>query len=573
MVSFYLSRPTAFVSRGIENLVISQKTAKSWYKTAGCFALSRLISITVFPLFTFLEMTFKRIPKVIATAWNGKSTTDKLQKVGKFFLGTISSVTGLHSPEGVSGYFLKRASETAIRPFGVEEQYGKKVDTIAYPKTAEELQSLVQEAKTAGKQISVIGAGFSQGTQTIPKDSHQVVINTKHLNDMQLASDGKTVTVGSGTTWEKLQLYLNERGKSSLVKQASDPFSIGGSIGINCHGWAHEAGAIASTVEELTIINSNGDLQTLTPDDELFGAQFGTFGYFGIIVSAKLRVVDNTQLLQSAVEIPTDQFVTHYNTHIKDHDVPLFIGRLNLDHTQGDPLRSVCMVRYDKDNAAEGHLDPSRFKEEPKRGNFIERAALKCLTHLSNTSAKGLLHTFWERHKKKLLKGESLTRNEALHPPINALKMLTHSNLHTQWLQEYFIAPENLSEFIRFLSAKLKENNVRLVNATIRPTPKDTISILPYAEKDRHAVVLCFAQEKTPKAFDQTIGWINEVNEYLLSKGDLPYQAYMPFTSREDFDQFYGAERVERMRALKDRYDPTHLFGNEHTAKYFDRRT
>lgn len=54
------------------------------------------------------------------------------------------------------------------------------------------------------------------------------------------------MTAQSGAIWEHIQIEANKRGKSVIVKQASDLFSVRGSIGINCHGWAHKYGAISS---------------------------------------------------------------------------------------------------------------------------------------------------------------------------------------------------------------------------------------------------------------------------------------------------------------------------------------
>jgi FAD/FMN-containing dehydrogenase len=149
--------------------------------------------------------------------------------------------------------------------------------------------------------------------------------------------------------------------------------------------------------------------------------------------------------------------------------------------------------------------------------------------------------------------------------------MLHRSNLHAQWLQEYFLTKDELEPFLIFLGKTLKNNQVRLINATIRPTPKDELSILPYAEQDRFAVVISFAQKKTQKEIAKTEKWIKEVNAYLLDHQGVFYQAYMPFASREDFERSYGKERVERMRDLKEKYDPEYRFGNAHTKKYYNR--
>ena len=130
----------------------------------------------------------------------------------------------------------------------MEKIFGKKLNTpILYPSTKEGLLDIVHKAKRENKQISVIGAGFSQGEQTIPYDRNSIAISLKHLNRIEVDKDNGTVTAWAGAIWEKIQIKLNKEGKSVLVKQASDPFSLGGSIGINCHGWAHQEGPLSDT--------------------------------------------------------------------------------------------------------------------------------------------------------------------------------------------------------------------------------------------------------------------------------------------------------------------------------------
>ncbi len=568
MELFSITHPTALVAREIEDLVVIGKNSKNLIVNGGCALASRAISLTIFPIFLGLELIFKRIPKLILSIGDQENFSKKADKVLKYVLGLLFFPLGIHSPEGISGFFLKMPPTAAVRPFGVEYQYGKEVDRILLPKSVNELQRMVLRAKLEKKQVSILGAGMSQGTQTVPKDSRQVVIDTRHLNKITIAKDGKTVSVQSGATWEAVQLELNRHRKSTIVKQASDPFSIGGSIGINCHGWAHEAGAISSTVAALEIIDAQGCFRKITPKDELFRCMFGTLGYFGVIVSADLKITDNDFMIEKTEEIDVDEFGEYYNTKIKDKGFPLFGGRLVLDNLDGDPLRKICMVRYEPEapSSQTGDLVP-----ELKTGTRIQRIGLKLMSHLSNYSVKRLTQWFWNQERAQMFEGRRLTRNEALHPPINAFKMLHHSKLHAQWLQEYFIKEKNLPNFLRFLGAELKANDVRLINATIRPTPRDSISILPYAEQDRHAVVICFSQEKTEASIENTRKWIDNVNRYLISQGDIYYQAYMPFATRRQFEQCYGEKTVNKMRALKQKYDPDNLFGNAHTVKYYDR--
>src|SRR5579872_610588 len=297
MDKFYLTHPAAAVARVIETLCLYRANSRFLPVKAACFLANRILAITAFPLALTAELFFKRLPRLALTPFSFRADParsqakwdSRLDKIQKYVLALLCTPLNLYNPSAVSGFFLKNPKYPLqeIRPFGVEEIYGRKVDQIYYPSTVEEVQNLVLKAKQEKKRISVIGAGMSQGEQTIPSNAQGIAINTKFLNQISFGEDGTTVTAQSGAIWEKIQAEADLRGKSVIVKQASDIFSIGGSIGINCHGWAHDWGSVASTVESIDIVDAEGRLRTLTPEDEEFGCFFGTLGYFGIIVKAK----------------------------------------------------------------------------------------------------------------------------------------------------------------------------------------------------------------------------------------------------------------------------------------------
>ena len=583
MGSFYLYHPCAFIAKGIEKISLYGHNSDNKAVYVGCEVLNRAIALTVLPVFITLELVFKKIPKALMAVNtyqrdNQGDTQTKFSrrcdKIAKYAFCLFFSPLGLHSADAISFFFLKKPpAPHEVRPFGVGNVFGKTLrEPVYYPKTEAELLDLVKIAKQQKRQISVIGSGFSQGRQTVPGQVNSVAISLKHLNQIQLSGNKKTVTAGAGATWEQVQMALDKQGKSVIVKQASDPFSIGGSIGINCHGWAHQAGPLSNTVKEIRVINAKGQIETLKESDEDFKLYFGTLGYFGIVLSATLKITENEYLKEVTVTASIDDFATEYRKFQKDRNVPLFGGRLSLDFV-GDkvPLQEVYLETFRKLDKSDPVPPKPTYTPEWKKGSRIQRVFLHLISNLTIPSASRLINFYWGREKKSMTAGNVMTRNEALHPAINAFQMYRASELRAQWLQEYFIKPENLVDFIKFLGPVLKENDVRLLNATIRPTPEDKHSILPYATKGgRMAVVLSFEQFKSQKEIAKTKAWIQKVNEYVCDSEGIYYQAYMPWATQHEFETCYGKENIDNMRKLKQQKDPDNLFGNAHTRRYFD---
>lgn len=575
--------PSAYLARGMESFLIYAKNEQDpfLYWTNGLTA--KFLGLAVFPLVLaseFMAEPFFLAKDVIAYQLGVKSGLENLvstiSRIKKLALGILCTPLSIMAADAVSYLFLQKTFvDNHIAPFGVEKLYGITTQkSIQKPGTVEEVREIVLKAKEEKRKISIIGSGMSQGEQIVPVDVNDMVIELSKLNSVKFIENGQNnlVKVGAGATWEEVLLKINKRGASIIVKQASDIFSVGGSIGINCHGWEHASGAIASTVESLEIIDAEGNLRFLSreKDPELFGCMFGTLGYFGVIVSATLRVSDNIELKEKAEPCPIEDFHERYVKDFKkDPNKPLLIGRLNINK---NPLQTLYVNTFEATDKKE-RLITSDLKLESVRGERIERIFLNALGHLPDYLYAKLADVFWNREVKIMTKEQKqASRNEIMHFGIKSFFQLHQSDLYTQWLQEFFVAEENLPDFLKFLGEILEKNGVRLLNASIRPTPKDEISILPYAEKNRYAIVISFHQLKTKKQIEKTRKWIEEVQEHLLEKGDKWYQAYMPYATQEQFERCYGMEMVDKMRDLKKKHDKDNLFSNRHTVKYFDKK-
>ena len=131
-----LKNPTAFVAKEIENLVITSENHPNSAVQLGCGAAARFSpSFTLFPTSLTAELLFKRIPDLLFSVGDSQKFNKKWEKVTKFGLGLLCTPLGMHRADGVSGLFFAETPDASrsIRPFGVEEQFGRKVDKIYYP--------------------------------------------------------------------------------------------------------------------------------------------------------------------------------------------------------------------------------------------------------------------------------------------------------------------------------------------------------------------------------------------------------------------------------------------------------
>src|SRR5690606_36137507 len=139
----------------------------------------------------------------------------------------------------------------------------------------------------------IAGALFSQGKQALPTDHRGILLHMNYLNDVHIDREKKIAICSAGAIWEEVQKAANEQALALQVMQASNVFSVGGSLSINCHGWDYKAGALSQTVQALELVNAEGELLRLTPKDECFHLALGGLGGFGVIVKAEILLTDN----------------------------------------------------------------------------------------------------------------------------------------------------------------------------------------------------------------------------------------------------------------------------------------
>lgn len=426
----------------------------------------------------------------------------------------------------------------------------------AFPGTVEDLQEIVLNARAHGMTISIMGAGMSQGKQALPSQDGNIVIHTSRLNRIAVDPVEKVATVGAGATWADVQRAANRRGLAVIVMQASNLFSIGGSLSANCHGWDHKTGTLRQTVLSITLVDANGSLQRLTPEDELFYYIVGGYGGFGIIVEAELLLTDNVLLLEEGIEIAPSDYLAYFQEHVqRQNGIDMHLYRLSLE--PGKLFRTGVAVNWTR---MSDELMIASLVDEPQNGNRLDRIKLQAVRSLVPVR-----HIAWNVEKKNALKAKKATRNECMRPPINAI--FNNSKVEAEWLQEYFVKGEDLASFLRFLAQTLQKNQVPVFNASVRFVKQDAKGMLSYAsEGDRFAIVLFFNQKLSKEEIEKTKLWVRKVIDYVIAHEGTYYLPYQHFATLEQFRACYPKWKLIAER--KQAFDPEGLFENGLYSEY-----
>ena len=488
-----------------------------------------------------------------------KRVQDYSTLVTKNLYALLASPFGLVSPKLTAFYFTEANNSTHGVLAGGHYHHADKA-VVKSPDSIEAVQEIIRAAAREGKKIIPRGAGMSQGKQFLPAGDQGIVLDLHELNTIEINANKKTVKVGAGARWSDIQLEINKHKLALKVMQASNVFSVGGSVGTNIHGWDHQTGVLSRTIRSMDVINAEGVMQTVTPDNELFHHITGGLGLYGVVVSVTLDLADNQLLKETSASVAPKDYVAYFKEKVlNDDDQTMHLYRLSLDPSH--LLEEGVAVSYVKQANTKPQKTPDLSIEAPQ-GTRFERVMINLARRLD-----WVRRLYWRGERDRLLSNTSdvQTTNEIMQPAINA--MLNSSVSEAEWLQEYFLPGEVLDGFLKDLGKILMDNGVPLLNASVRYVKRHDASPFSYANGgDRFAVVLCFNQSLCASEVIQAKKWIRQAQHLAVEKGGTYYLPYQQVSSPEDFAQSYPA--AQAAEAFKKKVDPKQVFTSGFHQKY-----
>ncbi|WP_409253784.1 FAD-dependent oxidoreductase [Bacillus sp. SCS-153A] len=434
-----------------------------------------------------------------------------------------------------------------------------KIEQITKGEEEREIVETVNQAVQENLKVSIAGKMHSQGGHTYYPGS--VVLDMTGFNKvLDLDTEKKTIRVQSGATWEDIQEAANPHGLAVKVMQSQNIFTIGGSLSVNVHGRDIRHGSLIETVNSFRLLKHDGEIIQVsrTENEEYFPLVIGGYGLFGVILDVELQLTDDELYEMKTTKLPYDEYGEFFKKEVKGNpEVKMHLARIS---TAPDTfLKDMYVTDYVDAGESKLMKEYSGLKKES--GTFIS----KFMLGVSRNFDWGK-NVFWDMQKSYFTEkdGDLITRNNAMRSESKFMEY--ESSKDTDVLQEYFVPVNSFTDYIDDLREALDEEDLNLINITIRYVEKNEDAVLSYSKEDMFALVLLINQDKSIEGKAETERIIRKMVDVTLKHKGSYYLPYYSYPSKEQMRKAYP--RTEEFFNSKRRLDPDEVFMNHFYEVY-----
>lgn len=434
----------------------------------------------------------------------------------------------------------------------VTQLYSVRVARIATPRSAAEVTKAL--AAWPGS-VAVGGGRYSMGGQVAVEGG--LHLDMRQMNQLVwLRAPERQVRVQAGMRWRDLQAVIDPLGLAVKTMQSYSNFTVGGAVSVNAHGRYVGNGPVGHSVRSLQLVLADGKVVEANrrQNQALFRAALGGYGAIGVITEVELELVPNERMERLVQPVKLADYPAFFRDRVQS-DPGSLMHNADLMPPHFDEPVSVTWRRTDKPLT-----EPARLVPEGQRYN-LEQNVIWLMTEVPGAARlrKSVVHPLlnkdpavvWRNHEASLDVAELEPRTR---------------RMSTYVLQEYFVPPRHFVAFARGMAKVLREHDVEALNVSIRHSPADVDSLLPWAREEVFSFVL-YHKQRTHERAQKAVGvWTRVLIDLVLRCEGRYYLPYQPHATRLQFDQAYPEARA--LRELKRSVDPRGVFSNELWAKY-----
>jgi FAD/FMN-containing dehydrogenase len=427
---------------------------------------------------------------------------------------------------------------------------------ILEPRSLEEVQNIVRNARKDRKTISVAGGRHAMGGQQFGADT--LLIDMRKLNRvLHLDREHGILEVEAGTEWpELIGGYLGLQKDESQAwgiaqkQTGADRITMAGTIGANAHGRGLKMKPIVSDIESFVLVDATGTARTCsrTENPELFRLVHGGYGLFGILTSVRLRLVPRKRV-ERVVEIRTvDDLIPAFEKRILggfDYgDFQFSIERGSEDFLHKGVFSCYRPVPIDTPIAAtEKQLTDENWRQLLYLAHTDERLAFDRYSDYY-LSTNGQI--YWSDLHQLSIYPDNYHReiDAKLHAPYSATEMIT----------EIDVPRPALKSFLDEAREDFRKNSVELIYGTVRLIDRDDESYLPWAKQPYACTIFNLHTIHSPDGLQHSKATFQRLIDMASRRGGTYYLTYHRYATRRQVESCYP-QFADFLR-LKKKYDP-----------------
>ncbi len=477
---------------------------------------------------------------------------------GSVALAVTSSVSAELRPE--SGSILVNDVHSQLN--------STRVQAILEPRSLEEVQTIVRTARKDRKIISVAGGRHAMGGQQFGTDT--LLIDIRKLNRvLHLDRQRGILEVEAGIEWPELMegyLRLQDGARQpwgiAQKQTGADRLTIAGTIAANAHGRGLAMKPFVSDVEAFVLVDATGAARTCsrTENPELFRLVVGGYGLFGIVTSARLRLVPRRKVERLVEILTVDDLMAAFDKRVSD-GFQYGDFQFSIERDSEDFLHKGVFSCY-RPVAMETPISPAQKQLSDKNWRQLLLLAHTNQKRAFEVYADYYLSTngqvYWSDIHQLSTYPDNYHReiDQTLHAPYPASEIITEINVPRSTLKGFF--DEVRDDFRR--------NNVNLIYGTVRIIERDDETFLPWARQPYACVIFNLHTVHNPEGLQRSADAFRRLIDMAVRRGGTYYLTYHRYASRKQVEGCYP--QFAEFLQLKRKYDPEERFQSDWYRHY-----
>ena len=443
-----------------------------------------------------------------------------------------------------------------------------RVHRIAQPTSLESLRSLLSQARSEGRSLSIAGGRHAMGGQQFGADT--ILLDTRRMNRvLSFDRERGVVEIEAGIRWPELINYLACEQQGCWpqwgIRQkqtGADQLSIGGALSANAHGRGLRFKPMIDDVESFTLVDAHGEILTCSRDEnrELFTLAIGGYGLFGLITAVKLRLVRRKKVQRKVTVINIENLVPDIKERITDG---FLYGdfQFAIDPESDDFLRRGVFSCYCP-------LDDSTPMPKDQRELVPEDwMYLFYLAHKDKSRAFKVYSRYYLSTDGQRYWSDSHQLSEYVddyHKQLDS--KLGPSGCGSEMITELYVPRHALASFMEDVRNDLRESKASVIYGTIRFIEKDDECYLAWAKDSYACVIFNLHTAHSAGALEKTATDFRQLIDRAIQYGGSYYLTYHRWATRAQIEKCYP-QFVDFLR-LKKKYDREELFQSDWYRHY-----